>query len=99
MHQKPAAWVTIAVITFAVSPLQTAWPPLSLPSASPLQVYRGNHAFIHDIGARHPYGWEAYYREHRPGYFIKGLRNGGERLTEGTYRYDFYFALRPGHLT
>ena len=39
---------------------------------------------------------EAYYREHRPGYFIKGLQNGGgtRAAWKGIYRYaDFYFAL------
>ena len=30
---------------------------------------------------------------------MSGLKKGGDRLADGTYQYNFLFALRPGHLT
>ena len=70
-----------AVLVVASAPLFTSWMPLSLFSLPPsTHVYPGNHGFIHSTGVTHTYGWEAYFREHRPGYLVKGLKNGGDRL-------------------
>ncbi len=90
--------IAAAVLVVASAPLFTSWVPLSLLVPPPSQIYSGNHAFVHETGMRHAMGWGAYYRMHRPGYIVSGLKNGGESLPGGTYRYDFFFALRPGHL-
>src|SRR5258706_404492 len=87
-----------AVLIVASVPLFTSWMPLPSDSPSPYRIYPGNHAFIHKTGQHSAYGWDAHFRIHRPGYMVSGLQNGGESLPIGTYRYDFYFALRPGHL-
>src|ERR1035437_1365264 len=99
MYRGRAVWITLIVTTLAATPILTARFPLFLLPQSALKIYPGNHAFIHETGAHHPSGWEALFRDHRPGYLVRGLAAGGEVLAEGTYRYDFYFALRPGHFT
>ncbi len=95
---KKSLLIAAAVLVVASVPLFTSWIPMSPLTHPPSAIYPGNHAFLHETGAHHPYGWEAYFRQDRPGYLVRGLQNGGDSLTEGTYRYDFYFALRAGHL-
>jgi hypothetical protein len=98
MNKK--GWLLAAVVLLVASaPLFTSWVPLFTFSPVPSVVYPGNHAFIHETGAHIPSGWVADYRLHLPGYLVSGLKNGGDTLPEGNYRYDFYFAIRPGHLT
>ena len=93
-------WLIASGVSLVASaPLLTNAIPLSLFPSTLAQLYSANKDFSHQVGVPHGSGWEAYYREHHPGYLAKGLRSGGDLLTHGTYRYDFYFALRPGHFT
>ncbi len=97
MNKK--GWIlAVSLLLVAKSPLVTSWVPLSLKSPIPSAVFSGHEAFVHQTGQRDPAGWGAYYRTHVPGYLVAGLKSGGESLPAGTYRYDFYFARRPGHL-
>src|SRR5262245_13010017 len=99
MYQGRAVLITLGVLTCAAVPLLTAWAPLSLTFTPAAKAYAGNHAFLHETGIAHAQGWEAFFRDHKPGYLVSGLRNGGDVLPKGTYRYTFYLALRTGHLT
>ena len=97
MHRK--SWLIAAVVLVVASaPLVTSWIPLSPLTSTPDVVYPGNHAFLHLTGMHSAAGWDAYYRIHSPGYLVSGLKSGGESFPQGNYRYDFYFALQPGHL-
>jgi hypothetical protein len=96
---KTGRLLSAVLVVLTCAPLQTSWVPLSITSPRPSASYLGNHDFKHQTGQRDPLGWGAYYRHHIPGLLISGLKNGGERLPKGAYRYDFYFARRLGHFS
>ncbi len=96
---KTSVVLTAALLGLGSTPLMTSWVPLSFIAPTPEITFAGNHAFIHQTGAKDPIGWGAYFRHHRPGYLVRGLKNGGEKLREGNYRYEFSFARRVGHFS
>src|SRR5437870_8663932 len=96
MHKR--CWlIAAAVLVVASVPLFTTGIPMPLYFRPPTVIFPGNHAFLHKTGMRTYGGWNAFYRDHKPGYLVSGLYNGGEIIPPGNYRYDFFFALRGGH--
>lgn len=95
---KRVVLISAAIVVGTSMSLETRWVPLSFTDPAPDRVFAGNHAFVHFTGSRDPAGWGAYYRHHVPGYLVAGLKSGGEVLPDGTYRYDFFFVRRLGHL-